>query len=117
MPTEGNHLLTENSYSKRLPEHLNEHRPIVAFETHLEHNSPIVAIETHHEPDVHRPIVVESLAAIENRPIFVTPSSGVNLTFMFTRSFYTRRSPKRKKTVKLSVSSCTFGICVQKSCL
>ncbi len=37
-------------------------------------------------------------------------------TNMFTPTVYTRRSQKRKKTVKSAVSFCAFSICAQKSC-
>jgi len=36
---------------------------------------------------------------------------------MFTYSFYPRRSQKRKKTIKSSVSFCVFGICERKKLL
>ncbi len=38
------------------------------------------------------------------------------LTNMFIRSFYALRSQKHQKTVKLSVSFCTFGIFSSKGC-
>jgi len=41
---------------------------------------------------------------------------GVNFINIFTRSFYKRSSPKRKNSVKLSVSFYTFGIYSCKSC-
>jgi len=41
--------------------------------------------------------------------------SGVNITNIFTSSFYVRRSKKRKNLMKSSVSFCAFGICVRKS--
>jgi hypothetical protein len=40
---------------------------------------------------------------------------GVDLTNLFTRSFYVGRSQKREKSVKLSVSFCTFGVYLVKA--
>ncbi len=40
----------------------------------------------------------------------------VDFTNMIMCSFYTRRSQKRKNSVELSVSTCTFGIFMHKSC-
>jgi len=49
--------------------------------------------------------------------MFMKFSPGVNFTNMFTQSFWVRRSQKRKKTVKSTVSFCAFEICAGKSCL
>ena len=96
--------MVENNFSEVPPEHFNEHRPIVAFETRPEYDSPVVAIETHPEHDVHRPIVVESVAAIENRPIFVTPpSSSVIATVRQTTTTTQKPRQQHSHTAKKSI--------------
>jgi hypothetical protein len=41
---------------------------------------------------------------------------GLDFENMFVSSFYKRRFQKHKKTVNSSVSFCSFGICLCKSC-
>jgi len=57
------------------------------------------------------------MAWLDRENILSFPLSGVNFTNMFMCNFYVCRSQKLKKTVKLSVSFCAFGICEHKSCL
>ncbi len=49
--------------------------------------------------------------------IFSKPYKGVNFINMFTHSFYAHSSPKRKNSVKSSVSFYAFWIYVRKSCM
>ncbi len=41
--------------------------------------------------------------------------TGVDLTNIFTSSFYAHRSQKCKNSVKTSISFCAYGICMRKS--
>ena len=47
---------------------------------------------------------------------FLGGKQGVNFINVFTRSFYTRRSRKRKKLLGLTIFFCDFGIFGQQSC-
>jgi len=48
------------------------------------------------------------------RLVKLTP--GIDFINIFTRSFYTYKSPQPKNSIKLSVSFYAFGIYVRKSC-